>query len=113
MQNHRLWEPLNEFKNSGEVSCKERADGNFRCQLTQVEIERRWLNPGSVGMGPGRLPIPLKMTADSGERDRLHIANPLECYFYFIRSRSVNFIYCFPHFMFTTQTEHHQVSIDE
>ena len=29
------------------------------------------------------MPIPLKMTDDSDERDRLHIDNPLECYVYF------------------------------
>ena len=43
---------LNELKNPGEANCEERADGKFRCQLTQVEMECRRLSPGSVGMGP-------------------------------------------------------------
>ncbi|MEE9395441.1 MAG: hypothetical protein V3V31_00370 [Methylococcales bacterium] len=43
---------LNELKNPGETRCEERADGKFRCQLAQVEMECRRLSPGSVGMGP-------------------------------------------------------------
>ena len=43
------------------------------------------------------VPIPLKMTGHSGERDRLHIAKTLEGYFYTNRSRSVNFVSGFSH----------------
>lgn len=42
---------IDEVKDSGTLSCEDRADGRSRCQMTKATIECRRLKPGTVGMG--------------------------------------------------------------